>query len=136
MIIQTDNKDIYFLIVDYLCTKQQWLSATDVRPKSPAEGIATRIYWCIYGGLTDVVADYETYYKREYSDLWRFLYWHYMIDENTLEKIKEVYKPTQLLFYGDIDAGGDYGLGHYIMSEEGFSMVKRILTRIYKGLKK
>jgi hypothetical protein len=133
MIIRTKKSDIYFVVVDYLCTEQQWLSAASVRQKSPAEGIAARVYSCIFGGTTDVVADYETYYQLEYRNLWNFLYWHYMIDDDTLEEIRQIYKPSQCLLYGDIHAGGDYCLGEYIMSEEGFPAVKRILTKIYKG---
>jgi hypothetical protein len=135
MIVRTENKDIYFVIVDYLCTEQQWLSAVGVRPKSPAEVIASRIYSCIFCGLIDVVADYKTYYQREYRDLWKFLYWHYMIGEDTIGEIQRVYKPSQHLFYGDINSGGDYGLGQYITSEEGFLTLKRILANIYKGRK-
>lgn len=135
MIVRTKNSDLYFVIVDHLCTEQQWLSAAGVRPKSPAEGIAARVYSCIFGGMTDVVADYETYYQREYRDLWVFLYWHYMIDEDTLEEIRRVYKSSQRLLYGDIRAGGDYCLGEYIMSEEGFPAVERILAKIYKERK-
>jgi hypothetical protein len=129
------KSDIYFLVVDHLCTEEQWLSAAGVRPKSPAEGIAARVYSCIFGGLTDVAADYETYYQREYRDLWNFLYWHYMIDDDTLEEIRRVFKSSQRLFYGDIDDGGDYNLGQYIMSDEGFPVVKHILAKIYKERK-
>jgi hypothetical protein len=85
--------------------------------------------------LIDVVADYKTYYQREYRDLWKFLYWHYMIGEDTIGEIQRVYKPSQHLFYGDINSGGDYGLGQYITSEEGFLTLKRILANIYKGRK-
>lgn len=136
MIIRTKKSEIYFVVADYLCTEQQWLSAANVRPKSPAEGIAARVYSCIFGGVTDVVNDYQTYYRQEYRSLWNFLYWHYMIDEDTLERIKRIYKPSQRLLYGDIDAGGDYCLGQYIMSAEGFPVVEQLLTKIYKGGKK
>lgn len=135
MIIRTNKSDIYFLLVDHLCTEQQWLSAAGVRPKSPAEGIAARVYSCIFGGMTDVVDDYKIYYQREYRDLWKFLYWHYMIDEDTLEEIRGVYKSSQRLLYGDIRTGGDYCLGQYIMSEEGFPAIKHILAKIYKERK-
>ena len=135
MIIRTKKREIYFVIVDYLCTEKQWLSAAGVRHKSPAEGIAARIYSCIFSGMTDIVADYETYYQREYRDLWSFLFWHYMIEEDTLEEIRGVYNSSQRLLYGDIDAGGDYSLGQYIMSEEGFPVVNRILAKIYKERK-
>jgi hypothetical protein len=131
MIIQTKQSEIYFVVADYLCTEQQWLSAANVRPKSPAEGIAARVYSCIFGGVTDVVNDYQTYYRQEYRSLWNFLYWQYMIDEDTLERIRQIYKPSQRLLYGDIHAGGDYCLGQYIMSAEGFPVVKQILTKIY-----
>jgi hypothetical protein len=132
MIIQTKNKDIYFVIVDYLCTEKQWLFAAGVQPNSPAAVIASRIYSCIFGGMTNIIADYETYYKLEYRDIWKFLYWHYLIDEDTIKKIYGIYKSPQCILYGDIDAGGDYSLGSYIMSEEGFPVIKRMLTKIYK----
>ncbi|MFZ0931746.1 MAG: hypothetical protein WAN11_24325 [Syntrophobacteraceae bacterium] len=130
MIVRTKDSYTYFLILDEVCTEQQWLSATGVRPKSPAANIAARVYSCFFRGITDVIAEYEKYYKREYSDLWVFLYWHYTIDEDTLEEIRKVYKPSQRLLYGSVQAGGDYQIGEYAMSEEGFPVIKRILSKI------
>lgn len=130
MIVRTKSSNTYFLILDQIFTERQWLSAAGVRPKSPAAGIAARVYSCFFRGMTDVVVEYESYYKREYRDLWDFLYWHYMIDEGMLEDIRRVYKPSQCLLYGNVHAGGDYCIGDYAMSEEGFPVVERILAKV------
>lgn len=132
MIVRTKDSNTYFLILDEVCTEEQWLSAAGVRPKSPAASIAARVYSCFFRGITDVIAEYERYYKREYHDVWDFLYWHYMINKDTLEEIRKVYKPPQHLLYGNIHAGGDYGVGDYAMSDEGFTVIERIYFKVYR----
>lgn len=135
MIVRTKDSDTYFLILDEMCTEQQWVAGTGVRPKSPGAQIAARIYSCFFRGITDVVAEFETYYKREYSNLWAFLYWHYMIDNDTLDEIRKVYKPSKRLLYGNINAGGDYGIAQYAMGDEGYPVVKRILSKVCRERK-
>jgi hypothetical protein len=84
MIVRTDCINTYFLILDRRYTEEQWLAAAGVRPGSPAAGIAARAYACFFRCATDVVREYRKYYEREYRNLWTFLYWHYMIDEDVI----------------------------------------------------
>ena len=131
MIVRTECNNAYFLILDQVYTEKQWLSAASVRPGSPAAGIAGRVYSCFFRGVIDVASEFERYYKREYGNLWTFLYWHYMIDEDAIDSIRRVYKPPQLLLYGSVHAGGDYCVGNYAMAEdEGFPAVKRIFAAL------
>lgn len=133
MIVRTKISNTYFLILDEEYTEKQWLSAAGVRPQSPAANIVARIYSCFFRGLTDIVAEYETYYKLEYRNLFAYLYWHYMIDEDALDEIQKKFKPSKRLFYGNVHSGGDYCAGEYAMSDEGFPAIKQIFTKIIKG---
>ncbi len=135
MIVRTKSRNTYFLILDRVFNEQQWLSAVGVRPESPAASIAARVYSCFFRGNTDIIAEYERYYKREYLDLWGFLYWHHMIDEITIEEIQKVYKPPQHLLYGNVHSGGDYGAGDYAMEEMGIPAIERILAKVCRESK-
>ena len=130
MIVRTESSNTYFLILDQVCTVEQWLSAAGVRSKSPAAGIAERVYFCFFRGMTDIVAEYERYYKQEYRDLWAFLYWHYMVEKDTIQEIRQIYRPPQRLLYGNVHAGGDYSTGDYAMDEEGYPAIECILAKV------
>ena len=131
MIVRTEYNNTYFLVLDLVYTEEQWLAAAGVRPGSPAANIAARVYSCFFRGTTDVADEYGKYYEREYRNLWTFLYWHYMIDEDAIEQIRGTYKPPQLLLYGNVHAGGDYCVGDYAMAEdEGFPAVERIFATL------
>jgi hypothetical protein len=122
---------MYFLILDQRFTEKQWLAASGVRDGSPAAGIAARTYACFFCGATDVLREYTEYYKKEYRDVWDFLYWHYLIDAAAIKALNKAYKKTQLLLYGDVHAGGDYYVGDYAMEEDqGFPVVERIFATL------
>ena len=136
MIVRTDSSNTYFLILDQVYTEEQWIAAAGVRPGSPAAQIAARVYSCFFRGATDVAAEYEKYYKWEYPDLWSFLYWHYLIDEDAIEAVHAVYGPPQFVLYGNVHAGGDYCIGDYAMEEDqGFPAVERIFATLRRKYK-
>lgn len=136
MIIRTEYSNTYFLILDQVYTEEQWLAASGIRPGSPAAGIAARVYSCLFRGTTDVVREYSKYYEPEYRDLLTFLYWHYLIDDQTIEAIRDAYRPPQILLYGDVHAGGDHCAGDYAMEEDhGFPVVLRLFARLRKDVK-
>lgn len=129
MIIRTTAKNVYFLILDRMYSEDEWLAASGVRAGSPAAGIAARMYSCFFRGTTDITNEYTKYYKCEYRGLWDFLYWHYLIDEETIKAIQDAYKAPQVLLYGNVHAGGDYCVGDYAMEEDhGFPVVQRIFA--------
>lgn len=133
MIIRTKDSNTYFLILDQIYTEEHWLASAGVRPGSPAARIASRVYSCFFRGVIDVVGEYNKYYKREYHNLWEFLYWHYQIDNEAIEAVICAYSNTKLLLYGDVKAGGDYCIGDYAMDEDqGFPIVKHILATLQR----
>lgn len=137
MIVRIKSGSTYFLVLDQLYSETMWLTAAGVRPGSPATAIAARMYACFFRSAKDVVQEYEQYYKKEYGNLWIFLYWHYLIDKDAIVAVRAVYRPPQLLLYGDVHAGGDYCIGDYAMDEgQGFPVVERLfatLRRKYKS---
>ena len=137
MIIRSEKRNKYFLILEKFYSEKQWVSAACVRPGSPASNLAARIYSCFFHGTKDVNEDYNKYYVKEYSSLWAYLYWYYMIEDDVIEQIKAIYKEPQRIFYGDVHSGGDYMLGDYVMDEhEGFPMVQSILETLRRKHKK
>jgi len=60
------------------------------------------------------------------------LFWHYSIKHPVIQKVRRVYDPSKRLFYGNVHTGGDYGVGQYIMSEDGFPLVENILKTALK----
>lgn len=133
MIIRTDSKNIFFILLDVVYTQEQWISATGVQQGSPAASLAARVYSCLFRSTTNVVAEYEKYYKQEYNNLWAYLYWHYLIDAETIDKIKKNYTPEKILFYGNAHAGGDYCVGDYALSEDdGYPLTKQIFANLKK----
>lgn len=136
MIIRTETSNTYFLVLDRLFAEKEWLAAAGVRPNSPAAQIAARVYSCFFRGATDVAAEYEKYYRREYPDIWSFLYWHYLIDEPAMDSVRAVYSPSQILLYGNTHTGGDYCAADYAMEEDqGFPVVQRIFSTLQRNTK-
>ena len=136
MIVRTEYSNTYFLVLDRMYSEEEWLAASGVRAGSPAAIIAARVYSCFFRGTTDVANEYTKYYAREYRNLWTFLYWHYLIDEEAIDAIRDAYKPPQILLYGNVHAGGDYFVGDYVMEEDqGFQVVQRIFATLKENHK-
>jgi len=73
---------------------------------------------------------------RYFPDVYLQFNWNYASGRNIVKRLRRHYSVGIDIFYGDVFAGGDYVMGQYIMSDEGFSMVEKILARIAKGHKK
>jgi hypothetical protein len=131
VIIQA-SEDNYFLIMQRPCHEKEFIAASGVHPKSYAADLMSRIYCCLFNGVTHINAEYKKYYAVEYKTIWHFLFWHYSINHSVIEKVRKAYDPSKGLFYGNVDTGGDYGVGQYIMSEEGFPFVEKILKTALK----
>ena len=131
MIIQASS-DTYFMLLMKFCNKNEFIAAAGVRPESPGAEFVSRIYCCLFNAVTDISLEYQRYYKIEYKDMWRYLYWHYSIDKDVMEQLRKAYDPPVHLLYGDVNSGGDYGIGQYVMSEEGFPIVGKIIVAATK----
>lgn len=129
MIVQASD-NTHFLVLRRLCTENEFIAAASARPSTPAADLAGRMYACIFLGVTDVVRQYEMYYKTEYLSIWSFLYWHYIADEDDLRTLQKAFRPSYLLLYGHSEGGGDYSMSQFIMSEEGFPVVETIFKKL------
>ena len=131
MIIKAGNYE-YFLLLREPCPENEFISAAKVVPRTPAAELVSRAYCCLFNDVTDITAEYQKYYAQEYPNIWAFLYWHYSIDGGVIASVREAFGPSMHLLYGNVHSGGDYRLGVYIMSEEGFPFIKMVLKTVIK----
>jgi hypothetical protein len=132
VIIQA-SEDNYFLLVQRSCHENEFIAGAKVHSNSPAAELVSRIYCCLFNDVIDILAEYKKYYVPEYKTIWDYLYWHYLIKPGVIEKVRKSYNPCICLFYGNVHSGGDYGVGQYVMSEEGVSLVEKILKAVIRG---
>ncbi|MBI5569625.1 MAG: hypothetical protein HY914_06730 [Desulfomonile tiedjei] len=147
MIVRGISSNTYFIVCSRLLSESEFLSAARVREGSPGAEFAGRMYCCLFNALTNISEEYERFYKIEYEDVWpylernyfagvyRHLNWNYSIGANTVRCLREHHSPGMNVFYGDVHSGGDYVMGEYIISSEGFAMVRAILARAEKECK-
>lgn len=128
------NDNGYFIIGDVICTADQWISAAGVKSESPGADIALRIYNCYFRGVKNVANEYNKYYRKEFLDLWDYLYWHRNCSKDVILEIKKEYAAGMFILYGQIHAGGDCCLDDYAASEDdGFPLVKQLIEKLPKG---
>lgn len=144
MIIRATG-DTYFMLLARLFEESEFVASAGVREGSPGAEYAARMYACLFNALRNVSAEYERFYKIEYENVWHYLErnyfsdayyhlnWSYSIGRNRLTSLKKHYSAGMNIFYGDVHSGGDYVMGQYVMSDEGFLMVEKILTKLTRG---
>jgi hypothetical protein len=118
----------YFLIIDKNFSVQQLIETAEVEKNRYAGRLIKRIYDCLRAGNVNVIDEYNKYYALEYSGLSEFLYRRYNCSDSIIKIILENMNDDKVLELGDAYSGGDYNLGHFIMSEE-------ILHRLNKFIK-
>lgn len=127
MIIRISD-DRYLMVLERLCSENKFIAAAKVRPGSPAAELASRMYCCLFKAAIELTAEYEKYYAIEYKTIWHYLYWHHSIDADVIDRVRGAYKSGMHILYSHLYSGGDYVIGQYIGSEEGFSLVERIIN--------
>jgi hypothetical protein len=144
MIVRASG-NTYFMVLEKPYGESEFLAASGVRVGSPGAEYSARMYACLFNALINISKYYEKFYKVEYKDVWQYLEKNYYTDtyrdlnrndspkRNTVKRLRAHYSPGMNIFYGDVESGGDHVLGGYIMSDEGFSMVQAIFTRMKRG---
>jgi hypothetical protein len=131
MIIPINNSKhinrTFFLIIDNNYSVKQFLEATKVAENSYAWKLMKRIYECLRTGNVNIIIEYNKYYKQEYSTMRDYLYRKYNCDDSMINTIIENINQNKVLEFGDVDSGGDYNLGHLIMTEEIMNTLNEII---------
>lgn len=129
MIIPTGDSiyQKFFLIIDKKYSTNQFLRVAGVEENSYAGRLIKRIYDCLRIGNVNVIDEYNKYYLPEYSDLGDFLYRKYNCSKSTIEIILKGIDKDKILEYGNLESGGDYNLGQFIMSEQILDKINEFL---------
>ena len=109
--------------------------AATVKQGSYASELVERIYAFFIDTAIDLMAEYQKYYKSEYTDILNFLYHKYAINENDLSKISESAKSYGcLLLIKDRRWGRDYQIDSlFDYSEEGHDIIMQVLNATLIG---
>ena len=96
------------------------LKAAAVKRGSYAEELVERIYAFFIDTAIDLTAEYQKYYKSEYTDILSFLYHKYAMNENDLSKLSVSAKSYGcLLLIKDRRWGRDYQIESLFEDSEG-----------------
>ncbi len=111
------------------------LKAASVTQESYAEEFIERIYEFFIGTAIDLKAEYQEYYRAEYTDIQSFLYHKYAMDEEDLLRLSAVPQPYAcLLLIKDRRWGRDYQIDSlFEHSEKGLDMIMKTLNATFTG---
>lgn len=111
------------------------LKAASVTQESYAEEFIERIYEFFIGTAIDLKAEYQEYYRAEYTDILSFLYHKYAMNENDLSKLSVSAKSYGcLLLIKNMRWGRDYQIDSlFENSEEGHDIIMQVLNATLIG---
>ena len=111
------------------------LKAAAVKQGSYAAELVERIYAFFIETAIDLTAEYQKYYKSEYTDILSFLYHKYAMNENDLSKLSvSAQSYGCLLLIKNMRWGRDYQIESlFEHSEEGHDVIMQVLNATLIG---
>ncbi len=122
MIIELDTSKL-LVVFSKRYSLAEFRAASHVVPGTYADELVERMYNCLFKCPRDIQAEYERYYKVEYSDFGDFLYWKYGVQRNLARELKERVKEGIFIGYGRDKIG-------VFADETGASVLKHILSEL------
>jgi hypothetical protein len=126
MFISLGNE--YFIIYKKV-TMDKFVQASKVTSGSWAEELMNRVYDCLFGNITNIIEEYEKFYKVEYSTFQEFLRKRYGLKNKGLQLISDNLGKDDYLAHGFLDSEGDYNTAQLIeFSDELVESINKILA--------
>lgn len=115
------GEDRFYLALGVIPSKEQFMAAARVRPRSYAGRMLERIYSQIFEGSLELKHDYETYYQVEYAEFTKYAKRRRRLKSEEAEKISAVYQSSAVIL--------EYRPRQSFLQEEvGTEMLTKLLT--------
>jgi len=113
MLIKADIHE-FFITINRDCTLDDFIRAAKVKYNSYAGEIVSRLYDVFVSSAMDVCEEYDVYYRNEYENFEKFLYWKYNLEGTVVDQLMDGMTAADTLRNGRITSGGDYPLSVFL----------------------
>jgi len=93
--------------------------------------LAQRVHAALFGHLEDLVETYEKFYEPEFDTLREFLFRKCSLPDEILPDIESSCASGSRLLAGNVDAGGDGGIRHWLRAEYGEELAGKAVRALF-----